>query len=371
MQSISRMGELTALTVVRRDSTQEDKDRLRALVPRADVRVFELSAMSRSSSVRNRLARLVRGILTLTPPLFFSPYSVDLSRFVHRHGSEFDVVILLGEAAGVYYRSFDGPHVIWDKANVFTVFCWNSVINLRSVRQKCKFLFNAGLSYLFERRVLRSVEAVWVTAPEEGPRLERLFGRFPEAVIRSAVPGLATNPRRFDPGSRSVVWLSTFGYPPNWDGLRRLVVEAAEDFRASGLRLVVVGAGASPQQAAFLKSHDFVEYRGYVEDLNAVFATAVAGIVPLWAGAGVKLKTITMMSHGLPVVSTTAGMEGIPLEAALFVSNSAKELVSAVASATEGDLSAASREGFSTVAANFSTSAFEVAVQEHLKAPSL
>ena len=36
--------------------------------------------------------------------------------------------------------------------------------------------------------------------------------------------------------------------------------------------------------------------------------------MPLWSGAGVKLKTLTFMSASVPIVTTPVGVEGIDVE---------------------------------------------------------
>ncbi|UCH78002.1 MAG: glycosyltransferase [Candidatus Coatesbacteria bacterium] len=51
------------------------------------------------------------------------------------------------------------------------------------------------------------------------------------------------------------------------------------------------------------------------EDLAEELASAAAAVVPLWAGSGVKIKILTALAHGLPVVTTPVGAEGIPAEA--------------------------------------------------------
>jgi glycosyltransferase involved in cell wall biosynthesis len=54
-----------------------------------------------------------------------------------------------------------------------------------------------------------------------------------------------------------------------------------------------------------------VDVLGFVEDLDGVLAGASAAVVPVWKGAGIKMKTLVLMGAGLPVVSTPVGMEGI------------------------------------------------------------
>ncbi|MEW1810245.1 glycosyltransferase family 4 protein [Pseudarthrobacter phenanthrenivorans] len=300
--------------------------------------------------------------MSVTPPLFYSPFSAKLLSFLLQESSNYDVAIFLGEASGVYVAQVSSPIVIWDKANVFTAFCINSVKNLKSLPQKIKFSFNLALSFFYERRVLGHCDHVWVTSPEEGRRLETYFSRTPDAVVRSSIQHPVSNPEKFAANSRSLVWMSTFAYPPNWDGLRRLVEEAQGIFTSNGLRLTVVGVGASENQVSYLGRFHFIDYVGYVEDLDEVFSESLAGIVPIWAGAGVKLKTITMMSRGLPVLSTFAGMEGVPLDAALCVSDSPRDLLRAVLDKPSEELRQASARAFNMIVENFSEASFEQAV---------
>jgi hypothetical protein len=157
--------------------------------------------------------------------------------------------------------------------------------------------------------------------------------------------------------------MSTFAYPPNWDGLRRLLQETSDVFEALDVRLIVAGVGASPEQIAVLKQYSFVDYVGFVTDLDTVFRKSRAGIVPVWAGAGVKLKTITMMSRGLPVLSTTAGMEGVPENSALCVSESPRALVEEAMRRSPEELRMASARAFEMVAQHFSEDAFESSVK--------
>ena len=50
-----------------------------------------------------------------------------------------------------------------------------------------------------------------------------------------------------------------------------------------------------------------------MSDLVAAHNAARVVIVPIRYGAGVKLKTMDALLNGVPLVSTTAGIEGVPL----------------------------------------------------------
>jgi glycosyltransferase involved in cell wall biosynthesis len=50
---------------------------------------------------------------------------------------------------------------------------------------------------------------------------------------------------------------------------------------------------------------------GFVEDVDREYDASSLVVVPLRQGAGVKFKTVEALLHGVPVVSTSVGAEGI------------------------------------------------------------
>ncbi|GAA1916958.1 glycosyltransferase [Nocardioides hwasunensis] len=75
-----------------------------------------------------------------------------------------------------------------------------------------------------------------------------------------------------------------------------------------------VGGGVSDQlreRVAALPDGSGVVLAGFVDDLGAEYDAAAAALVPVLQGAGVKFKTVEALCHGVPVVTTTVGAEGI------------------------------------------------------------
>jgi len=56
-----------------------------------------------------------------------------------------------------------------------------------------------------------------------------------------------------------------------------------------------------------------LEILGFVQDIDPLLAHSRISIAPLRYGAGVKGKVNQAMSHGLPVVATSAAVEGMDL----------------------------------------------------------
>ncbi len=111
-----------------------------------------------------------------------------------------------------------------------------------------------------------------------------------------------------------VLMVGTLTWPPNREGARRFLVEGWPRVRARvpGARLRLVGKGLDPELATIARQAG-AEPVGYVDDIAPEFAAASAMVVPLWAGAGARVKIVEALAARVPVVSTTLGAEGLGL----------------------------------------------------------
>lgn len=358
LEALADVAELTALCVHREDSTPADVQALRLRLPGSRVEDFPLWQPELNTR-RAKLERVGLGAVTGTPPWVFRQWSRDLAEALPGEAlrEDYDVVVLVGEPAGRYARFFPRSRVVWDKSNVLTSSYVDAVRTSSSLHGRVVAALSTPVSYVFERRVLGHVDDVWVTSADEAVRFRQLFRREPAGTLPSA-----TNPRSHAPGvdlnSRTYLWMSTFGYRPNWEGLLRFLDAAAPTAADSGLRLRVVGAEATPEQQEHLRRYPFVDFLGYVPELADACEGVAAAVVPVWAGAGVKLKTLTLMGLGLPVFATPVAMEGIPHDAAVAVRSSAQGLVRALLESDLRTLASAVERADAVLAGPFSRARF-------------
>ncbi len=64
-------------------------------------------------------------------------------------------------------------------------------------------------------------------------------------------------------------------------------------------------------QAFLAEQHDGVDFLGHVDDVELEYAQAAAVINPIWAGTGLKIKTVEALARGKPLVTTSKGIEGM------------------------------------------------------------
>jgi glycosyltransferase involved in cell wall biosynthesis len=75
--------------------------------------------------------------------------------------------------------------------------------------------------------------------------------------------------------------------------------------------LQITLAGAEPTPAVARLAGDRVRVTGYVPDVRPLFESARLFVAPLRYGAGMKGKIVQSLAHGLPVITTSIGAEGI------------------------------------------------------------
>lgn len=313
LEVLAQISKLRVVVVKRVDTSDNDIVQLKARLGEIDVSIHEPTYAAQSSKTSRGLHAIARGV----PPWTLSQWSDSATRAVTDFSLESDLTVLIGEAAGLYVRYAAGA-VVWDKANVLTASNARNIFSYRSPLQILKSVVSALLGYRYERAALRVSDAVWVTSTDECARLQRWFGRAADAVIRSVVDLPTSRTSRENTG-QDVAWLGSFRYPPNWDGLVRTLRGSGPAFIRAGVRLKVIGFGATPTQIETLEQFSFIDYVGFAPDLQDVVQDAGVAIVPVWAGAGVKLKTLTLIGLDLPLIATPAALEGLDSSVALDV----------------------------------------------------
>lgn len=103
----------------------------------------------------------------------------------------------------------------------------------------------------------------------------------------------------------------------------------------SEYKLYVVGSNPSAKIINLQNNHHNIIVTGFVEDPTPFFEKVEIGIVPLFQGAGIKLKTLEMLAAGLPVISTNIGAEGVELSENMFVNDHLEQWVNLIIDLTD------------------------------------
>ncbi len=111
-----------------------------------------------------------------------------------------------------------------------------------------------------------------------------------------------------------MLFVGGFNHPPNADGLTWFIESVLPRIVTAipDICLNVVGSNMPKEISALDSEH--VRVHGYLtdEELENLYQSVQLSVVPLRFGAGIKGKVLEAMDHGVPVVTTQVGAEGIP-----------------------------------------------------------
>lgn len=84
--------------------------------------------------------------------------------------------------------------------------------------------------------------------------------------------------------------------------------------RCPAIKFLVVGPDPTKAMRELAARDGNIEIAGWVDDVRSYLARAQVFVCPIRLGTGMRSKVIEAMAAGLPVVSTTLAMEGIPAQ---------------------------------------------------------
>lgn len=115
------------------------------------------------------------------------------------------------------------------------------------------------------------------------------------------------------PNTEDILFFGQLDYAPNEIGLTRFVRDGWPRLAAARprARLLVAGKGASAELTRTLNEHERVMLLGFVPDIRGLLELSRLILVPLWHGAGTRLKVLEALASARPIAGTPLGVEEI------------------------------------------------------------
>jgi glycosyltransferase involved in cell wall biosynthesis len=166
-----------------------------------------------------------------------------------------------------------------------------------------------------ESAAFRQADCVVAVSPEDEARIRELSGGTRTTVIPSGVDSDAYVWQDHTiPSGRRLLMTGNLGYLPNIDGLHWFLTTVLPEVqrRAPGVHLDIVGGSPTPAIRALAASVPGVQVHADVADVRPFFSAADLFVVPLRCGGGTRLKIVEALATGLPIVTTSVGVAGLP-----------------------------------------------------------
>ena len=175
---------------------------------------------------------------------------------------------------------------------------------------KAALLLQLPALMMLERRAVAASQLAFVCSETDRRYLNRLRFGAAVQVVPNARPVPAMPPGLV--GQHTVLFLGDMKNTPNYLAAERMArtVWPLVRARVPDACLLIAGANSDrlPSASAGLKG---VEFLGFIENLDALYARSRVVCCPILTGGGTRLKLVEAASYARPIVSTRIGAEGL------------------------------------------------------------
>lgn len=268
---------------------------------------------------------LLRNLILSSEPFALERYrSHELSTRVRdlTLGRDFDLVICDGLAAATAFEGWEDqrkiPAVLFQH-NVESLIWERLALVQRHHIMKVFFRVLARRMHIREPELCRLFDGVIAISEEDASyhrdcyRLNNVLGCVPAGANPDArgVPLPVIEPS----SSPCLAFLGSMDWLPNQDAVIWFIDEILPKLRLTvpQVKLIVIGRNPPAPLVQMTAKDPGILFTGTVDDVTAHLRQCTLMVVPLRAGSGTRIKILEAMAAGVPVVSTTVGVEGLPL----------------------------------------------------------
>jgi sugar transferase (PEP-CTERM/EpsH1 system associated) len=171
-------------------------------------------------------------------------------------------------------------------------------------------------TWAYERSACRKFDMVVAVSAADEERMRAEFGLTHAASVPTGVDVDYFRPRNATmPDKHNIVFTGSMDWLPNEDAMQYFIREVLPLIREAlpHVSLTIVGRNPYPSLVELSRLDASIIVTGRVDDVRPYIERAAAYIVPIRIGGGTRLKIYEAMAMEKPVVSTTIGAEGLPL----------------------------------------------------------
>lgn len=239
-------------------------------------------------------------------------------------GAPFDVVHADQLNMAQYALPVQGVRKLLDEHNALWLLYERLCQTMKLGPRRWALQREVALLKRYEGEICHKFDAVTAVSQEDKTALEEAIRQAipsgwsipPITVLPISVDTDEITPIERNSDASTILHIGTMYWPPNVDGVLWFLRQVYPIIRSQKPYNEVVILGAKPPEEvkAFGQTECLIHVTGYVKDPDPYVKAAAVMVVPLRAGAGMRVKILTALAQGLPVVTTPIGCEGIAVE---------------------------------------------------------
>jgi len=241
-------------------------------------------------------------------------YDVEYARTVDREiaSGKYEVVIAEYPWMGQYIHHANNIKKILVEHNVEYAFWYQVMKTTKFSRAKVHYLLEWLTLLRYEKRICRRFDICVVMSEIDRDKLLSLDPHLEVVVIPN---GVDTGYFEFKPDGRPSTNLIYIGAMNNLTNIDAVLYFNREIYprikkEIPDVQFTIIGGNPTPQVLTLMNDAS-ISVTGYVDDVRPFADKGTIFVVPLRIGSGTRLKILEALAMGIPIVTTSLGIEGI------------------------------------------------------------
>lgn len=200
--------------------------------------------------------------------------------------------------------------------NVETSIWRRHVEEARNTAKRAYLSLQARRMEAFERKVCRDAGHVVAVSEIDRETMRKLFQVERISSVATGVDLDYFTPPAESPKQADLIFTGSMDWLPNIDAMEWFAAEILPLIHKErpDCRLIIAGRRPTPGLEQLARREPRITLTGTVPDIRPYLWGSTVSIVPLRIGGGTRLKIFEAVAAKIPVISTTVGAEGLPLE---------------------------------------------------------
>ena len=288
------------------------------------------------ASVKDDYPNLLRKFLIGIPHYVFQYSHPEAANYIQEVINNFKPDIIHIDHLNIAQYLPKEKDQIWilEHHNVEAYLYWTRLLHSRKLTRKLYLLIEMILTYLYEWKTLPLLDHIFTISEIESKRTQKLFGVKKVSAQPFVYPVLTM--KRRDNIKPYILFIGNLGWPPNEDAVEWFLKQILPDItkQVPNVEFHVVGKRQPDYEKHWPKPKNLFLH-GYQKSLTPFLRNARVFVMPFRMGGGMRIKSLTALASGLPIITTPLGVEGLHVidKQEVLIAKTEKEFAKLVAEA--------------------------------------
>ena len=248
-------------------------------------------------------------------PLLSKRFYLSESRKKIKHiirDKEIDIVVGETLLVAEYIKNLKNIYKVLDEHNLEFVRASRRIEDCESwVKKIYLYLITIRLKR-YELKIIQKFDRCLVCSEVDQKTIERFLPNSNVTVIPNSVDTQYFKLVKVKNESKKVTFTGTMWYEPNVDAVKYFIRKILPLLKNDLPNIEFTIVGDNPTEDILsLSQEKGVSITGHVKDIRPYLADSLVFVAPIRMGSGTRLKILSAMSMGIPIVSSKVGCEGI------------------------------------------------------------